>query len=629
MTGKFIRRTIRNVVLPNRPYFAHLALTHRCNLKCRFCHVTETRFQELDTHAMCRAIDVLDKMGVAVLSVSGGGEPLLRDDFDRIIDHASARGLYVKVTSNGTMPRAKYERLLKSRVDEIGISLDGVVGHDLPFSHVGTPILSTLSYLNDNLPAGKKLTINVTVSQANRDQVQGILDYCSVHFPRARVWLNPVVVGEGALRTAAPIRTKPDYLRNCNGLTQLSANFYTEGAEQQYARERFDWGCLAGDQFFDVKPNGDFWLCQDQPSPAPLNVLDPYFVEERRRLNKLARRRCSGCVYSCYYMVQQSFRPRNWPDVGLLWWQSVTAPGSLQRKVGDRFGWVAGLWSFLMPRLALRLSESFLRVLVLALALGGLTQAQTFPTTLPAATVLDRMEEFGRWQKAELANWTNTRVYTAENKRLRRWAKVKAQVDYVAPGKKSYAVLERSGTGLIVDRVIRPILDAECESALNRSQSDINRTNYDFVLVEFDAAQNAYVFEVSPHSPQKFLFRGRIWVDGGTFGVRRVLGTPANRPSFWVKRTEFSHEYEDFGGFWLPVRHRSTAQLRLFGTSTLEIDYGLYRWSAKEGGPNRPQRRVQGQLNPSDKLAGATPASDRQPGERRARALIEAGFTRQ
>jgi MoaA/NifB/PqqE/SkfB family radical SAM enzyme len=316
-------------------------------------------------------IDLLDQMGVAVLSVSGGGEPLLRDDFDLIVDHAAVRGLYVKLTSNGTMPRGRYERLLKSRVDEIGISLDGVTGHDLPFSHVGAPILATLRYLNDHLPAGKKLTINVTVSRTNRDRVQEILDYCAQQYPRARVWLNPVVVGEGALRTSAPVRTEPDYLRRCSGLTQLSPGFYAAGAEQQYATENFNWGCLAGDQFFDVKPNGDFWLCQDQPGPAPLNVLEPGFPEKRKLLDKQSRRNCSGCIYSCYYVVQQSFRARNWPDVALLWWQTVTAPGSLQRKIGDRFGWLAGLCAFLMPRLAQRLPASLLSLLALALALSG------------------------------------------------------------------------------------------------------------------------------------------------------------------------------------------------------------------------------------------------------------------
>ncbi|HEY3442374.1 MAG TPA: radical SAM protein [Paludibaculum sp.] len=583
MTGKFIQRTLRNVILPKRPYFAHLALTHRCNLKCRFCHVTETSFAELNTESMCKAIDVLDKMGVAVLSISGGGEPLLRDDFDEIINHAAERGLYVKLTSNGTMPRAKYERLLRSRIDEIGISLDGVMGHDLPFSHVGSPILSTLRYLNDNLPAGKKLTINVTVSQANRDQVQGILDYCAERYPQARVWLNPVAVGEGALRTSAPIRTEPDYLRRCNGGTRLSAGFYTAGAEEQYGAAKFDWGCLAGEQFFDVKPNGDFWLCQDQPSPAPLNVLQPGFAGERKRLDKGVRRDCTGCVYSCYYVVQQSFRPVNWPDVALLWWQSVTAPGSRQRRIGDRFGWVAGLCSFLMPRLAQRVPASFLPVVALALALGlgGVARSETRPAQLPAATVLDRMEEAGRRQQATLESWSSTRVYTAANTGLRKSATVKAQVDFASPARKSYAVVERQGMGFIVDHVIRPILDAECESAADRAQSDINRTNYEFRLLEFEDGENAYVFEALPRAPKKFLFRGRIWVDAGTFGVRRVLGSPASRPSIWVKRTEFTHEYREIGGFWLPVSHRSRAELKIVGTSTLEIDYGEYTLRAR------------------------------------------------
>ncbi len=45
----------------------------------------------------------------------------------------------MKLTSNGTMPQTKYERLLASGVEEIGISLDGVQGNDLPFSHFREP----------------------------------------------------------------------------------------------------------------------------------------------------------------------------------------------------------------------------------------------------------------------------------------------------------------------------------------------------------------------------------------------------------------------------------------------------------------------------------------------------------
>ena len=73
MSAKFIQRTLRNVVIRDHPYFAHLALTHKCNLRCRFCHIQDERFEELDTDGMKRVIDVLDEMGVGVLSVSGGG----------------------------------------------------------------------------------------------------------------------------------------------------------------------------------------------------------------------------------------------------------------------------------------------------------------------------------------------------------------------------------------------------------------------------------------------------------------------------------------------------------------------------------------------------------------------------
>ena len=380
MTGKFIGRTVRNVILPKQPYFAHLAITHRCNLRCRFCHVTQTRFAELDTASTKRVIDVLDRMGVAVISISGGGEPLLRHDFDEIINYAASKGLYVKLTSNGTMPRVKYERLLKSGVEEIGISLDGVRGSDLPFSHAGAPILSTLRYLNDNLPPGKKLTINVTVSESTRDQVQEILDYCAAHYPRARVWLNPVVVGEGALRTSRVIKSKPDYLRDCHSPTLLSAEFYADAADQQYRQEKFDWGCLAGDQFFDVKPNGEFWFCQDKPSPVKLTVLDPDFAEKRKCLNKNGRRDCSGCIYSCYYVVQNSFCPRNWRDVALLWWGTRTEPGSVERRAAERFGWLAGLFSLMFPSVAQRAVATLVSLVLLILPFAsGLCAANPRP----------------------------------------------------------------------------------------------------------------------------------------------------------------------------------------------------------------------------------------------------------
>ena len=350
MGWKYAYRTIRNTIKRRHPYFAHLAITHRCNLRCRFCHIPEERCDELDLDGMKRALDVLDRMGIAVLSISGGGEPLLRDDFAAIIDYAAGKGMYTKITSNGTVSLDRYKALLQSKVSEIGISLDGVEGDDLPHSHVSPKILRAIQYINNNLPEGKNLTLNVTISQTNRDQVGPIVEYCTREYPRARLWLNPVVVGEGKLRTDHVRKVSPDYLHHVNSPNLIKAEFFIRGAEEQYGKEKFDWGCFAGTFSFDIKPNGDFWICQDQPSRPLLNILDPDFIEKHHHADFSYRKECSGCTYSCYFVSQKLFEPRNWADMGRMWWTTATAPNERCRDIARRYGWGAGLLYFCTVR---------------------------------------------------------------------------------------------------------------------------------------------------------------------------------------------------------------------------------------------------------------------------------------
>jgi MoaA/NifB/PqqE/SkfB family radical SAM enzyme len=346
MGWKYAFRTIRNAIFHRRPYFAHLATTHRCNMRCRFCHIQESPCDELDLKGMKRVIDILDQMGIGVISVSGGGEPLLREDSVAILDYAAEKGLYTKITSNGTVSPDRYRELLQSKVAEIAISLDGVDGDDLPYSHVSPKILKTVRRLNDNLPKGKSLTLNVTISQNNRARVDEIVHYCTREYPRARIWLNPVVVGDGKLRTGHMSKVSPDYLRKVNSPVLVKANFFIQAAEEQYRNATFNWGCLAGAFSFDIKPNGDFWICQDQPSRPPLNILDPDFIEKHRRADFSYRSECSGCTYSCYFVTQKLFEPCNWADLGRMWWTLATGPNERCRSIARKYGWFAGLLYF-------------------------------------------------------------------------------------------------------------------------------------------------------------------------------------------------------------------------------------------------------------------------------------------
>ena len=356
MTLKLWVRSFRNLVWRNRPYFAHLALTHVCNLRCRFCQIPEERVKEEDTEGMKRIIDRLDRMGIAVLSISGGGEPLLRPDFATILNYAADKGLYVKITSNGTMSRAKYSELLASRVSEIAISLDGVRGNDLPFSHVGPKVLDCIAFLNENLPPGKQLTLNITISQANRDQVEEIVAYCTREFPNARLWLNPVVVGQGKLRVLTQLKVNPDFMRRVESPTLLTPSFYKQGCEDYYQSETYNWGCLAGEFFFDIKPNGDFWICQDHPAKTPLNILDEDFEREYRQADFSHRRACSGCTYSCYWITQKSFEPHNWPGMAGMWWKCHTRPEEPCRQTEQKSGPQAAFAHFCASRVLPALS---------------------------------------------------------------------------------------------------------------------------------------------------------------------------------------------------------------------------------------------------------------------------------
>jgi MoaA/NifB/PqqE/SkfB family radical SAM enzyme len=350
MTSKVLIRTIRNLVFRKRPYFAHLALTHMCNLRCDFCQIPEERVKEYDTAGIKRIIDKLDRMGIACVSISGGGEPLLRPDFATIINYAADKGLYVKITSNGTMSRAKYAELLASRVSDIGISLDGVRGNELPRAHVGPKVLESIAFLHDNLPSGKQLLLNITISESNEDQVDEIVAYCTQEFPKARLWLNPVVVGAGKLRVATERKVDPGFMRRVTSPTLLNPAFYRKGCADYFRAETYNWGCLAGEMFFDIKPNGDFWICQDHPAKTALNILDDDFARKYHQADFSHRRACSGCTYFCYWVVQKLFEPLSWKDLGEMWWKRHTLPNEPFHHTVAAYGRLAGFAHFCASR---------------------------------------------------------------------------------------------------------------------------------------------------------------------------------------------------------------------------------------------------------------------------------------
>jgi MoaA/NifB/PqqE/SkfB family radical SAM enzyme/SAM-dependent methyltransferase len=351
MSAKFVLRTFRNVVFRDRPYFTHLTVTRGGGRRRGLRRDPGGRPEEMDTAGMKQVVDVLDRMGVAVLSVVGAGEPLSRADLPTILTYAARKGLYTRVTSNGTMPRARYAELIESGVKEIAISLDGVQGNDAPFERVAPRTLRTIRYLNENIPPEKLLTLKIAVAQAGCEQVEDLVSFCATEFPNALVWLHPVNVGSAEIPAPAEAKVDPDYFRRWESSTLLRLEFYEQELEGQYRADASRWGCRAGRMFFAVEANGDFWICKAQPSREPLNVLEADFRKKLREMDFSYRRECAGCSYSGYMVTQRGFDPRNWVDMAVLWWFANTRPGDRCRDVAVRYGWPAGLAAYCGARM--------------------------------------------------------------------------------------------------------------------------------------------------------------------------------------------------------------------------------------------------------------------------------------
>jgi hypothetical protein len=193
------------------------------------------------------------------------------------------------------------------------------------------------------------------------------------------------------------------------------------------------------------------------------------------------------------------------------------------------------------------------------------------------------MEQSNAGREQKLSAFQSVRSYLAANSRLQLQARVTAELRFDAPDNKTLCVTERTGSRAVQKLVIEPLLAAERASGNLEARREVSicRRNYAFTFSGFEEGAQAYVFLVQPRTRNKYLFRGRIWVNAKSFAVQRIEGEPAQSPSFWVRRTRFVHEYARFGEFWFPVRHHSEADLRLFGRSSLVIDYFDYRWEAQ------------------------------------------------
>jgi hypothetical protein len=197
--------------------------------------------------------------------------------------------------------------------------------------------------------------------------------------------------------------------------------------------------------------------------------------------------------------------------------------------------------------------------------------------------VVDNLVRANHDRAHALRAYQGTRTYRVEYRGFpsNRSAEMVVTVEYRAPGIKEFTIESATGSKIIIDRVLKKLLDAEKEAQTERMQTRtaLNTDNYNFTMVGFEGAPagSMYVLVVEPKTKDKFLYRARVWVDAKDFALVRIKGEPATNPSFWIKNSEIEQLYKKVGKFWLPASNHSISFVRLGGRAELTIEYGSYK----------------------------------------------------
>ncbi len=220
-------------------------------------------------------------------------------------------------------------------------------------------------------------------------------------------------------------------------------------------------------------------------------------------------------------------------------------------------------------------------LILLLLRFPVVAQQVAVSAPLTADEVMNHVVMMNEVRAEALESYSGLRSYHLECHCLsHKKADMVVRAEYQAPNRKVFTIVSESGSGTVRNKVFKKLLEAEEESMSEENQQRTAMTpeNYAFQLLDYQEtdAGEFYVLDAEPRTKNKFLFRGRIWVDAKDFVITRVEGQPAVNPSWWTLRTDFRRRYQKIGDFWLPESNESETKVRVFGTAVLTIEYRDY-----------------------------------------------------
>ncbi len=340
MTIEKARGIIARSLTPNRPYHAQWMLTRRCNYRCRGCNVwQEQNMAELSAREIKKGLDVLKELGVVEIVLSGGN-PLLRDDIDEIIEYSS-RLFITTVYDNGSMAAHKMNALRNA--DFVAISIDSLNTRTNDYIR-GVPgalkkAMQAVKKLSEN---GIRVGVATTISQLNLHEIPDI----TKHFLEKNipVWYSLYsfdpsqdrcqIFKIGKQNDEFMITDREAMIGLCDHLAAtkkktgqiLITDKILDAVRTLYSENKRVWRCHALQNFLVIDNLGRVAGCHLHGTVASIDDLPRMWNSEKFNQLRQSYSNCARCTYLCYIFYSlhgtvvgnlQIARDR-WRSVGLF-----------------------------------------------------------------------------------------------------------------------------------------------------------------------------------------------------------------------------------------------------------------------------------------------------------------------
>lgn len=297
--------------LPSAPFRADLALTYRCNAACGHCYKGDREVAEIDTEKWKTIMNRLFDAGIPQV-VFTGGESVLRDDLEELVNHAESLGLVTGLLTNGIglADPARTASLGSAGLDYVQVTLEstdpGV--HD---GMVGVPGAweKTVSGIRNSVAAGFHTVTNTTLCLDNQSAVLSVPSFVA-GLGAAAAAFNTVICsghtsrGEKGLSDARLEALLIELKTACSaaGIRML---WYSPTEYCRLDPEQLDLGarrCTAASMNICVEPDGSVLPCQSWFEPAGNMLCDPWETIWNSALFRRIRDReylpakCTTCI---------------------------------------------------------------------------------------------------------------------------------------------------------------------------------------------------------------------------------------------------------------------------------------------------------------------------------------------